>query len=116
MPAAKHILVIPQGTDFEQSFQWLNDANQPVELTGVYTAESELREKYADEEAALTFDIELEPDELGTGWIRISSDHDATEALSFTKGVWDLKVTKIATGKRDRLLEGIVEIGLQVTR
>ncbi len=115
MGAGVLALEIEQGATWEHTFIWRDENNDIIDLTG-YTAEMQLRESHESvtpEETLSTTGGEIVITALA-GQIDITLTAVRTGALSGS-GVYDLELTDGA-GKVTRLVQGVYEISLEVTR
>jgi hypothetical protein len=106
--AAKTNIVIDQGTDFNSSFTFTDEADDPIDFS-IYTANSQLRKTYTSS-TSYTFQTSL----ANNGIITLSMNAATTSNLSPGRYVYDLEVE--ASGVRSRLVEGVVTVTPQVTR
>jgi len=106
--AAKTNIVIDQGTDFNSSFTFTDEADDPIDFS-IYTANSQLRKTYSST-TAYSFQTSL----ANNGIITLSMNAATTANLSPGRYVYDLEVE--ASGVRSRLVEGVVTVTPQVTR
>lgn len=117
MAAAKLKLTIEQGATFEKVITWkAGTPAVPVDLTGC-TALMHVRAEIADLTPLIVLSTEnggiVLGGVLGTVTLRITAD--ATAALNWTTGVYDLEVIYPDTRVR-RLLAGAVSVSREVTR
>lgn len=106
--AVKTNIVIDQGTDFNSSFTFTDESDEPIDFS-IYTANSQLRKTYTSS-TSYTFQTSL----TNNGIIILSMNAATTSNLSPGRYVYDLEVE--ASGVRSRLVEGIVTVTPQVTR
>ncbi len=115
MPAAKHDLVIEQGSTFQTVITYKDSNNDIVDLTG-YTARMQIRRRKTTDTPYLSISSDSEivvGDAAGTLTITIPAA--TTAALDFKRAVYDLEVES-AGGIVTRLLQGTVELNKEVTR
>ncbi len=115
--AACHPLTIDKGSDWEQTFIYLNpDGVTPIDLTG-YTARMEIRPSVSSDIIIATLNttngkIIINPLK---GEIITKLPNAETSAIAETKGVYDLEL--LDTGFLvTRLIQGNVDIRPEVTR
>lgn len=106
--AVKTNIVIDQGTDFNSSFTFTDESDEPIDFT-TYTANSQMRKSYTSS-TAYTFNLNM----TNNGIITLSMNAATTSSLSAGRYVYDLEVE--SSGVRSRLVEGIVTVTPQVTR
>ena len=106
--AVKTNIVIDQGTDFNSSFTFTDESDEPIDFS-IYTANSQLRKTYTSS-TSYTFQTSL----TNSGIITLSMNAATTANLSPGRYVYDLEVE--ASGVRSRLVEGVVTVTPQVTR
>jgi hypothetical protein len=106
--AVKTNIVIDQGTDFNSSFTFTDESDEPIDFS-IYTANSQLRKTYTSS-ISYTFQTSL----TNNGIIILSMNAATTSNLSPGRYVYDLEVE--AAGVRSRLVEGVVTVTPQVTR
>lgn len=106
--AVKTNIVIDQGTDFNSSFTFTDESDEPIDFS-IYTANSQLRKTYTSS-TSYTFQTSL----TNSGIITLSMNAATTSNLSPGRYVYDLEVE--ASGVRSRLVEGVVTVTPQVTR
>lgn len=106
--AVKTNIVIDQGTDFNSSFTFTDESDEPIDFS-IYTANSQLRKTYTSS-TSYTFQTSL----TNNGIIILSMNAATTSNLSPGRYVYDLEVE--ASGVRSRLVEGVVTVTPQVTR
>jgi hypothetical protein len=105
-------LFIDQGTTYTVTVSVTDDTGTARNLTG-YTARSQLRKSYyTNSNTAFTVSI-LNPSE---GEITLSLTNTQTSALKQGRYVYDLELVETATGKVERIVEGIVTIYPEATR
>jgi hypothetical protein len=118
MPAAKLNLIIEQGTTWKHSLVLkAGAATAPaVNLLG-FTARMHIRSELADastlaELTSANGRITITP---ATGQIDLMLSATDTAALGFERAVYDLEIES-ATGEVTRILQGFVNLSLEVTR
>lgn len=116
MAAAQHDILIEQGATFKLDLVWKDSLGAPINITG-FTARMQVRQKYTDSVALLTFTTENGAIVLGgaAGTINVTGSATLTNALTAKTGVYDLEMVS-GTGVVTRLIEGGVTITPQVTR
>lgn len=112
MAAGKYHLTIEQGATFARTFTWKDENDDPIDLTS-YTARAKMKTPSGTEIASLT---DADGLTLGgaAGTIAMELSADATAAMTFEIGVWDLELeddNDVVT----RLLEGDVWLSREVT-
>jgi hypothetical protein len=115
MSAGIFHLKIEQGADFEESFQFLDDAEEPLDFTDC-TARMQIRETLSDAESLLSLTTEngrLIVDEP-SGTITMQLTATTTASLA-SGGVYDLEAV-FPDGEVQRLLKGLAALDKEVTR
>ena len=116
MTAAVYNLYIEQGTTFSKTLTWKDSSGNPINLTG-YTARMQFRRSAASADALYTASSTGGQITMGgaLGTVAIVLPATDTAAFDFGCAVYDLEVES-AGGIVTRLLEGGVEVSLEVTR
>ncbi|NVN99298.1 MAG: hypothetical protein HXX17_08240 [Geobacteraceae bacterium] len=118
MTAATYDLIIEQGATLQQTFYWTDSAGAAVNLTG-YTAQMMVKANYADSGAVALLTLTSAGGTIvltaGTGKIDLLVPPATTQALTFTKAIYDLELTS-AGGVVTRLVQGNVFLSKEVTR
>lgn len=109
--AVKGNLVIDQGTDFETTITVTDEDDELINLTG-YTGVAQLR-KYYTSSNSTSFSVTMGG---ANGTITLSMNSATTNAISAGRYVYDCELTDINTGKKSRIVEGIITITPQVSR
>lgn len=117
MPAKKLDITIEQGATFVMNITWREASGDAVDLTGC-TAKMQARYKYSDPAALVTFTTSDNTITLGgtAGTIAVSGMAELPGLTAQKIGVYDLEITKTATGKVTRLLEGAATFSPEVTK
>jgi hypothetical protein len=117
MSAKQVDITIEQGATFSLNITWKSADGTPVNLTG-YTAKMQVRWKYADANALLTFSSVGGTITLGgvAGTISINGAAAVTGVTEPKHGVYDLELTNTSTGFVKRLIQGRALISPEVTR
>lgn len=119
--ATKVNMIIEQGATFDVTVTWQNPDTTPVDLSG-YAARMQIRDTADD-----TIVVELLSTNAVTlphiivtgvaGTVQMIIPSDATEALTFTTGRYDLELYTAASPPYVvRLMRGIVTLNTEVTR
>lgn len=113
---AKHNITIEKGATFSYSLGLTDTAGDPVDLTG-YSAEMDIRTSAGNTTEQLTLTEANGRITLGgaAGTIALLINATDTDDITFTAGVYDLKLTS-SGGVSDYPLYGDVEIVQTVTR
>lgn len=116
MPAQTLNLTIEQGATFTKTLVWKDSNGDPIDLSG-YTARMQIRRTITSCDVLVDATTEngkitLTPEE---GKIDIRLEAAETEALDFREAVYDLELQS-ADGFVTRLVQGTVELSLEVTR
>lgn len=121
MRALEYDLVVEQGADFRLTLLFSDSAHIPVNLTG-FSAAAQMRTNHAAASVLLAFSSSPPPLATSRIWLGgtagtviLEADADATRALTFRQGVYDVEVTS-PTGEVYRLAEGRVTLSREVTR
>lgn len=105
-------LYMDQGSDYSTVITVRSATGVPLDLTG-YTAASQIRKSFSSSQY-YTFACELlSPTE---GKLRISMSATDTEQIAPGRWLYDVEITQTSTGKRKRVVEGIVTLTPQITR
>lgn len=114
----RHVdLEIYQGATFVLKLQWLDDDDNPVDLTGA-EATMQIREKIdsetvlheaSSENGEITFDTTE-----GRATVKIPAS--ATADFEFTSGVYDLLITRSDGNRVDPIVRGGVGVKKAITR
>lgn len=108
--AIKANLIIDQGADYVTSLTVTDDDDTPINLTG-YTGAAQMRKHYTSV-TSYAFDISISALE---GVVSLSMTANTTNSIPAGRYVYDCELTD-TSGKRSRLVEGIVTVTPQVTR
>lgn len=109
--AIKANLIIDQGADFETRINVTDDYNAAINLTG-YSGVAQMRKHYT----SLTYYSFTVQANSANGEVVLSLSANASNNIPAGRYVYDCELTDSATGKKSRLVEGIVTITPQVTR
>lgn len=106
---------IEQGATFEQSFQFSDADDQPVDLTGAIVR-LQARTAYG---GTLLLECTLENGQLvvdspASGIVRWTLTAEETAALKFSTGVYDMEI-EFADGTVRRVLSGLVGLSQEAT-
>ena len=107
--AQKVNIVVDQGTTFNTSFTFTDDADNPIDFTS-YTAASQMRKSYSSS-TSHAFDVGL----TSSGIITLGMSSNTTTQITAGRYLYDLEVTDM-NGIRSRLVEGIVTVTPEITR
>lgn len=114
-------LVIYQGATFRKTLTWKvapdeDSPKTPVNLTGC-TARMQVRAKVGASEVLLSLTTENGGIALGgaAGTVELLIDDEATAAITWTSGVYDLEIV-FPGGQVRRLMYGSVSVSPEVTR
>lgn len=108
--AEKYNLVIDQGTDFEATFEMLDDNGAVIDLTD-YTGEAEMR-KYYTSATGYAFNVSIT---ANTGEVVLSMNNATTNSIPDGRYLYDCELTD-GDGKKSRFIEGIVTISARVRK
>lgn len=108
---------IEQGATFNQRLVYKDSNGLVVDLTG-HIARMQIRANLLAPTVLLELTTENGGIVLGgnTGTIDLLISAEATAALTWTKGVYDLEVKRVSDGFVARLLEGAFAVSREVTR
>jgi hypothetical protein len=117
MPAFKEKLTIEQGATFDESWDWLDEEGNPVDLTG-WTGKMDIRENIAAETPYMTLTTENGRIVLGevAGRVRLLIEASATAAIAWPKAIFDLHLIDASGDYIVRFMKGSVIIDPGVTR
>lgn len=118
MRPIKEDFVIVQGADFDDAIAYLDEDDQPVDLTG-WSARMQLRSSQPDETVILELQTADSTILLGgtNGVIQFNLTGAQTAVLDFDRAVYDLFLYGPAAGEpAQKPLEGIVILDRSVTR
>jgi len=104
-------LTINQGSTFQRYLQYVDNAGNPVDLTG-YFLRGTLRESY---QALNAFSLSIDYANVTTGNISISLTSNETSVLDTTRYVYDIEAYSSSLGTI-RLFEGIVTVNAGVSQ
>jgi hypothetical protein len=106
-------LVINCGTDFSQTFTLESaNTNSALNLTG-FTVSSQIR-KHSASSSYTNFTCQIV--NSSTGQIKIGLASTQTSAIKPGRYVYDVILTDIATGSKDRVIEGMALVREGVTK
>lgn len=108
--AIKANLIIDQGTDYETSINVTDDDDIVIDLTG-YTGQAQMRKHYSSV-SYYSFDVTIHGP---AGVVTLGMTANTSNTVPAGRYVYDCELTD-PSGKRSRLVEGIVTISPQVTR
>ena len=114
--AGKLNLIIEQGAEFERTWVYKDENDDPVDLTG-YTAQMQIR--LTQDEASPIYDSDDNNDitiTALTGTLDLVIPTADTTTMTFDRALWSVELTITATGKVIRLLEGWVDLSKQVVK
>ena len=116
MTAAVYNLYIEQGATFQKTLTWKDSSGNPINLTG-YTARMQFRRSAASADVLYSATTTNGKITLGgvAGTVALVLPAADTELFDFGCAVYDLEVES-SGGTVYRLLEGGVEVSLEVTR
>ena len=113
MAAGQLNILIEQGATFSKSLTIYSSGTTPLNLTGK-TLRGVVRYRLQDASPALTFTFTLGNQSTNPGTVTMTAAATLTDALTQSKGVYDVELVDGAT--ITRLLEGDVFISLSVSR
>lgn len=105
-------LYIDQGSDYSSIVTVKSATGLPLNLTN-YVAKSQIRKSYSSSQA---YDFDCEIINASEGKIRISLPAAVNELINPGRWLYDVEITESTTGKKKRVIEGIVIITPQITR
>jgi hypothetical protein len=113
-PGIRNLLIF-QGASYSKTFTWTDDDDQPVDLTG-YTALLQVQPHSGSETVLLELSTDDDTITLGDeeGTIILTLDAEATGALDFSWGHYDLLLT--SPDDVTRLLQGTCRLSPAITR
>ena len=110
--AAVHNLYVDQGTDFNAQITIYDDNNSPWNLTG-YTGSAKIRKSYYSS-TSVDFTVSF-PSVRTTGSVILDLSSAQTSLMEQGRYLYDVVVIS-SSGKKTRVLEGIVTINPGVTK
>ena len=116
MPAGSYDILIEQGATFIRDIVWKDSMGVPVDVTG-YTARMQLRAQKSSTEILLSLTTENGCITMGStdGKVHLEIPAETTATYSARRAVYDLEMID-PEGIVTRLLEGGVELSMEVTR
>ena len=105
-------LLVDQGTDFETTISYTDDAGSPKDLTN-YSARSQMRKSYYSTNAAATFETTIN---AANGEVTLSLTSATTSNVKSGRYLYDVELVENTTSKVTRLVEGIVTVMPEVTK
>lgn len=108
--AIKANIVIDQGSDFSTEIDVLDEAGEPVDLTG-YTGAAQMRKHYTSS-TATDFNVSIN---AVAGTVTLSMNAATSSTVTPGRYVYDCELTS-SSNVVSRLVEGIVTVTPQVTR
>ena len=105
-------LYVEAGATFSRTVTYTNDDGTLFDLTG-YTAELQVRETVSSASAAITKTPSIDTETAEISWIFTAAE---TAALTASKYVYALELTKTSDGTVTRLLEGDLTVSPEVVR
>lgn len=110
--AAVHNLYIDQGTDFNAEITIYDDNNSPWDLTG-YTGTAKIRKSYY---SSTSIDFIVSFSLVRTnGTVILDLPSSVTSEMEHGRYLYDIVITN-PSGKKTRVIEGIVTINPGVTK
>jgi hypothetical protein len=120
MAVFKYKIQIIQGETYTKIFPWKAGSSSnlvtPVDLTGC-TAKMQVRSKVSSPDVLLELSTQNSKIVLGgiTGEVKINLSAAETSSLTWTSGVYDLKI-QFPDGSVRRLLSGTVSVSPEITK
>ena len=108
--AIKANLSIDQGADYSTTINVTDDDDNIVDLT-YFTGQAQMRKHYT---SVTYYSFGVETNALGEVILSMSSN--TTNSIAAGRYVYDCELTDTITGKKSRLVEGIITVTPQVTR
>ena len=113
MAAATYDTTIEQGADWAIGLALTKNNGRPLPLDG-YTAEGQIRTEHND--PVVLADIIIDFDEnRKTGKLTFSLPKEVTKTFTFSKAVYDIKLTD-SFGRTKRLIQGKITLSPEVTK
>lgn len=113
MPAGTFNIIVEKGATFTKTLTLTDDSDNPVDLTNVTDARSQLRTRPQD---TVAFDFDVSVDSDGTlGLVSWTMSAAVTKTIPAGKGSYDLEI-QWADGTIQRLLEGTATVRENITR
>lgn len=109
--AVKGNIVIDQGTDFETTVTMTDDDDLIIDLTG-YTGQAQMRKHFTSSNS-YSFGVAINGI---AGEVTLSMNSATTNTITAGRYMYDCEVTQTSTGKKSRIVEGIVTVTPQVTK
>lgn len=108
--AIKANLILDQGADYVTTLNVTDDDGNAIDLTG-YTGAAQMRRHYTSV-TAYNFTVTINASQ---GTVNLSLTANTSNTIPAGRYVYDCELTD-NTGKKSRLVEGIVTVTPQVTR
>jgi hypothetical protein len=117
MVAGRYSLYCEQGATMFVPFQWTDNDDDPIDLTG-YSIRMQVRRTHEDDEIIVDLGANgfITIEDASGGVMRILIPSDSTRDLPLGKFVYDVELEEEYTGFVTRLLEGQFIITPEVTR
>lgn len=110
--AAVHNLYVDQGADYDAHINLYDDNNEPWDLTG-YTGSAKIRKSYYSS-TSVDFTLSFHPVRT-SGIIILALSSSQTSTMEDGRYLYDVVISN-ASGKKTRVIEGIVTINPGVTK
>ncbi len=108
---------IIQGSTNTIIFEWFGSDGLPIDLSSGYTAQIQARP--TEQSDTVLFDLSTADNEItlgSDGKITAVMSAVVSGALTFSKGVYELTLTKVSTGEKFRLVKDRVVLDRSLTR
>lgn len=105
-------LYIDQGSDYSTTVTVMSATGLPLNLAG-YTAKAQMRKSFS---SSLAYDFTCEILNAEHGQIRVTISAAANELIPPGRWLYDVEITQTSTGKKKRVVEGVVTVTPQITR
>lgn len=116
MTAGVYDITCEQGATFRRVFTWLDENEQPINLTGC-SARMQVRPTHKSTTKWIDITSATSAMTLGgaLGTITVVQSAAVTALLPVNRGVYDLEIV-FASGEVERILEGAFQVTPEVTR
>lgn len=105
-------LYVDQGCDYSSTITVTTPTGQPLNLTG-YTVASQMRKSY---QSSVFHNFTCAIQDPVNGKVLLSLTATQSEAIPAGRWLYDVEITQTSSGKKRRVVEGIVTVTPQITQ